>query len=67
MNSAAESPGIEKLIANVLETRFENFDQETLRNAKNRIIDVVGCVIGGAKDQGNPELLEMVKEELGSL
>jgi len=62
MNITTESTPIEKLAANVLETLFENFDQATLDNAKNRIIDTVGCLIGGANDSGNPELVNLFKD-----
>jgi 2-methylcitrate dehydratase PrpD len=62
MKSTAESTPTEKLAANVLETRFENFDQATLEHAKNRIIDTVGCLIGGANDTGNPELVNLVRD-----
>jgi 2-methylcitrate dehydratase PrpD len=62
MNASTESTHIEKLAANVLETRFENFDQATLENTKNRIIDTVGCLIGGASDTSNPELVDLVRD-----
>jgi len=51
-----QSTAIEKLSANVVETKFENLDNATIENAKNRIIDTVGCLIGGSGDTGNPEL-----------
>jgi 2-methylcitrate dehydratase PrpD len=53
---------IDKIIANVLETRFENIDQETLQNAKDRIMDTVGCLIGGAADPSNPELVKLIMD-----
>jgi 2-methylcitrate dehydratase PrpD len=62
MNSPAESVPIEKLAANVLETRFEDLDQEGLEYGKSRIIDVVGCLIGGANDTGNPGLVELARD-----
>ena len=62
MSSAAESTPIEKLSANVLDTCFENFDQATLENTKNRIIDVVGCLIGGANAPGNSALIDLVRD-----
>jgi len=62
MNSTTESTPIEKLAANVLETRFENLDQEALEHAKNRIIDVVGCLIGGANAPGNSGLVDLVRD-----
>jgi len=39
---------IDQVIATVLEADFQAIDQETLENAKDRIIDTVGCLIGGA-------------------
>ncbi|MFC1862559.1 hypothetical protein ACFL1Z_01215 [Thermodesulfobacteriota bacterium] len=39
---------IEAFSANVVDTRFDNFDSDTVELAKNRIIDVLGCLIGGA-------------------
>jgi len=63
--NTAETTAIEKLAANVLETRFESFDAATLENARNRIIDTVGCLIGGSGDTGNPELVGMLRESGG--
>jgi 2-methylcitrate dehydratase PrpD len=54
------STAMEKIIANVLEAQFEAFDPETLQNAKDRIVDTVGCLIGGAGDPSNPELVELI-------
>ena len=53
---------IEALSANVLDTRFEDFDHATIENAKNRIIDVLGCVIGGARAEGNGELVNLIRD-----
>ena len=61
MNGAAKITPIEELSENVLNTRFENFDRETLEKNKNRIIDVVGCLIGGAHASGNQALVDLVK------
>jgi len=62
VNNTTKSRPIEELSANVLETRFENFDHTTLENAKKRIMDVVGCLIGGANAAGNSALIDLVKE-----
>ena len=62
MVNIAKSTAIEELSANVLSTRFENFDQATIDNAKSRIIDVIGCVIAGANAAGNPALVKLIKE-----
>jgi 2-methylcitrate dehydratase PrpD len=59
-NSHADNV-LEKLIANVLETRFENFDRTTLEMAKDRIIDTLGCLIGGADGPGNRELVSLAR------
>jgi 2-methylcitrate dehydratase PrpD len=61
----SQNTHIEKLAANVLETRFENFDRATLEHARNRIIDTVGCLISGASDTGNPELVELLRDDGG--
>jgi 2-methylcitrate dehydratase PrpD len=60
-----ENTAIEKLAANSLETRFENFDKATLESTKLRIIDTLGCLIGGSTDTGNPELARLLKESGG--
>jgi len=65
MNTSTESTAIEKLVAHALETRFENFDKDTLEATKYRIIDTLGCLIGGATDTGNPELLKLIKDKGG--
>jgi 2-methylcitrate dehydratase PrpD len=57
-----KNTAIEALSANVLETHFENFDQATLENARYRIIDVLGCGIGGANAAGNAALVKLVKD-----
>jgi 2-methylcitrate dehydratase PrpD len=62
MTDTAEKSTIEQLVDNILETRFENLDQVALEHAKNRIIDIVGCIIGGAYDTGNLELVNLVKD-----
>jgi 2-methylcitrate dehydratase PrpD len=62
LNANNKKTPIEELIANVLETRFENFDHATVEHAKNRIIDVVGCLIGGANAPGNLPLIDLIKD-----
>jgi 2-methylcitrate dehydratase PrpD len=65
MNQSANATAIEKMAANVLDTRFENFDAATLDATKYRIIDTLGCLIGGAADVGNPELLKLLQDTGG--
>jgi 2-methylcitrate dehydratase PrpD len=61
----SESPAIARLVNNALKTRIENIDRDTLESAKYRIIDTLGCLIGGATDTGNPELIKLIKEDDG--
>jgi 2-methylcitrate dehydratase PrpD len=65
MTTPTEPSVIEKLAANALETRYENFDSYTLEATKYRVIDTIGCLIGGANDTGNPELLGLIKDTGG--
>jgi 2-methylcitrate dehydratase PrpD len=51
-----------KMIDNVLNTRLENIPKAAIDHAKDRIIDAVGCLICGANDSGNPELLKVVRD-----
>jgi 2-methylcitrate dehydratase PrpD len=62
LNGTNGNTAIEALSSNVIETRFENFDQAVLNNARNRIIDIIGCLIAGVKASGNSELVELVKD-----
>ena len=51
-----------ELARNVLHTPFETFDLSVVERARNRIIDVIGCIIGGANASGNAMLLDLVRE-----
>jgi 2-methylcitrate dehydratase PrpD len=62
MQNAADHTAIQRLVANILETRFENISAGDLTHAKNRVIDTIGCAIGGAHDPGNPEMVKLVKD-----
>ncbi|OGO06560.1 MAG: hypothetical protein A2Y92_02900 [Chloroflexi bacterium RBG_13_57_8] len=61
----SESSVIERLVENALLTRYENFSGETVESAKYRIIDTLGCLIGGATDAGNLELLDLLRDKGG--
>ena len=61
MSEVGDSTVLEQLSANVLDTRFADIDQSTVDNAKNRIIDSIGCVISGAKAPGTPALVRLVR------
>lgn len=66
MNTTHEVTPIEALCDNILRTRFEDFDATTLKNAKLRILDVLGCAIGGAGGSGNRGLVDLVRAWGGS-
>ncbi len=52
---------VEEWAAHIVKTGFESFDRETVAQAKSRIIDLVGCTIGGANAPGNSVLLDLIK------
>ena len=58
-----QDPGhyIEKISENAVGARFENIDKATLKNAKNRILDLLGCALSGANGPGNAGMVDMVK------
>jgi 2-methylcitrate dehydratase PrpD len=65
MSGSDENTVIEKLAANVLRTRFEDLCREDIEFAKIRIIDTVGCLIGGAYDPGNQGIVDIVRDQGG--
>lgn len=60
MTTTTASPAIEALSANILDTRFEDFEQATVDQAKNRILDAVGCVIGAGNAPDVKALIDLV-------
>lgn len=52
----------EELVRNVLHTSFKAFDTSVVDRARNRIIDVVGCLIGGANAPGCSMVIDLVRE-----
>jgi 2-methylcitrate dehydratase PrpD len=53
---------LQKMIDNILNTRLEKIPKEAIDHAKDRIIDTMGCLVCGANDSGNPELLKIVRD-----
>ena len=62
MVSIKLSTAVEAIAANIIEAKFVDFKKEVVDSAKNRIIDVIGCAIGGANASGNVELIDLIKE-----
>lgn len=65
MNTTSKRTAIEALSANIVDTRFEDLDKVTVELAKSRIIDVLGCAIGGADAPGNAMLIDLVRNWSG--
>jgi len=53
---------IQQMVENVLDTKYENFDRETLDYARIRIIDTIGAIIGGVNSSGSDMILDMVRD-----
>jgi 2-methylcitrate dehydratase PrpD len=53
---------IEELASNIVRNDFEAFDKATVEQAKNRIIDIIGCLIGGVNGGGCAELRDLITE-----
>jgi 2-methylcitrate dehydratase PrpD len=53
---------IEALSSNVLNTRFKDIDPAVVDNTKRRILDMIGCAVGGSNAPGNAVLAEMVEK-----
>jgi aconitate decarboxylase len=52
---------IDQLVRHALDTPFESFDRSTVEAARMRLIDAIGCTIGGAKAPGNPAMLDLIR------
>jgi 2-methylcitrate dehydratase PrpD len=53
---------VAELVKNVLETSFKQFDPAEVDRARSKLIDVVGCIIGGANAPGCSMLIDLVEE-----
>jgi len=54
-------PAIESLVENVISTRFEDLDRNTVDNTKDRILDIIGDTIGGANEPASLALVKIFK------
>ncbi len=52
---------ISQLAQHALATRFETFDDEVIEAARLRLIDTLGCAVGGAQAPGNAALLDLIR------
>jgi 2-methylcitrate dehydratase PrpD len=51
-----------RLIRYVLDTPFEAFNQEVVRDAKRQLIDLVGVMVSGYNGPGNSALFDLVRQ-----
>ncbi len=59
-----DSPGeliLDQLSRNILGANFQDIDSETVENTKKRILDMLGCAMGGAAAGGSASLARLVK------
>jgi len=63
MNAPTETATrpIDTIAAHLTTTRFEDIDRAAVELAKRRVLDVIGCALGGANIDGNPELLDLLR------
>lgn len=57
---------IDRLVNHVLNTKYEDLDDEVVDAGKKRIIDAISCTIGGANGSGNAALLRLIRGWGGS-
>ncbi len=52
----------EELVANVVRTRFDTIDEESIERAKWRLVDAMGCLMAGANAPGCRETAELIRK-----
>ena len=57
-----EKTAIELMSENAVKVRFENLDDQTIKVGKDRLIDLTGCIIGGAMAAGNAGLVKVIRD-----
>jgi len=50
-----------EIARNIVEVSFERFGDSIVENARHRIIDVIGCAVGGMNAPGCPTLLALLR------
>lgn len=51
-----------KLIRNVLDTGYEAFSEEVVRDAKRQLIDLAGVMVSGSNGPGNNAVFDLVRQ-----
>ncbi|MEM0488053.1 MAG: MmgE/PrpD family protein [Candidatus Bathyarchaeia archaeon] len=57
---------LDKWIEHILCAKYEQIDDNAIRWAKIRILDVIGCIAAGVQAPGNPEIVELVESYGGT-
>lgn len=63
--SPAEGTATAALAAYAVGLKYADIDQNTLARAKHRVLDLIGCAIGGAPAEGNAALVRLVHSSSG--
>jgi len=53
---------MKELVEHVLQTSFETLGGETIERAKERVIDVIGCILSGSRADGSKAICDLVRE-----
>lgn len=56
---------IELISENIVNAKFEDLSEWNIQCTKDRLIDICGCIIGGATAEGNAGLVKIIKEQGG--
>lgn len=59
--TAAKLP-IDLICENVVSAKYEDLSEWNIKCTKDRLIDITGCIIGGATAQGNAGLVKIVRD-----
>jgi 2-methylcitrate dehydratase PrpD len=61
MPKTSEIKAIEALSSYVINTKYETLNKTFIGDVKNRLIDIIGCAIGGCHAPGNRALIKLFK------
>jgi 2-methylcitrate dehydratase PrpD len=53
---------LDRLVDNLLNTPYEKIDEVFIEGARDRLVDVTGCILGGARASGCLMLLDLLSE-----
>ena len=65
-NVYKEQEEMDQLYKWILDTKYEDFPAELVSYAKILMLDVLGCIIGGSKEEAIPEVVSFVQEHGGA-